>query len=1018
MRSLWLLVLAGCGNEPPSPALVHIEPEAPDTTHDLRVVVEEDALDLDKDDLTYRYVWSLEGVVQDDLTTDTVPADRTTRDDLWRVEVYADDGKAEGPAAVAEVSVGNAPPVATAALDPERPQSGVPVRCAMTALDPDMEDLLYTYQWFVNNSGVSVEETLQPTYFQRGDTVRCQATPYDGEAYGEEVSSPSAEVDNAAPVMTSVTISPTSPTREMTLVASVAATDADDDPITYTYAWKVAGDVIGINSSLPGTAVSRGDEVTVEVIPSDPQGPGTVMASAPVTVEDSPTRITAVTLSPTTVYTNDTITATLEGVVDADSDSPTFTYVWSADGVVVQSSTSNTLPGSLFSKNDLVEVSVTGDAGYGAGPATSASVTISNSAPSITTASLDETSLRESSDVRCSGGGFTDADGDSAANRYAWYVDGALVTFTGRDLDGTYFDKNQDVYCVVTAHDGTTAGNSLTTTSISVVNTPPGSPYVTLRPGRDASLSDDLECEVTTPSVDDDGDTITYTYAWTRDGAALSTASGTIPSADLVEGSTYECEVTPYDDEEAGFPSSGGPTTVYQIAGDLSLADADVTITGDGGNDYFGAGLAGGDWNGDGDDDLLVSHAGYADEVWVFHGPLSDGAASTADLRITPATMMSGWGLGRSASSAGDFDGDGAEDLVVGMPYDNSISSQNGGAWIFTGSPTGAVTTDAATTRFRAATGGAQAGFAVAGPGDLDGDGWDDVIVTAPWEDETLAGRNDSGAVYFVLGSDTPPTDVQPATVDAVLYGKNGGDNCGYSIASPGDVDGDGYANVIVGCINADGIASRSGLAYVLDGPVSWTSGTISTYAVATLAGGVNYEYMGYRVGAPGDVDGDGRGDLLVMASNGDNGSIADTGLTYLVLSPASGTIPLTTAADASFAGTASGDMFGHGMAGLPDLDGDGSRELVFGAYGDDVGTSSNLGGVGLFYGPHSGANDADDALAWFSGEKTGDQAGWTVASPGDYDGDGADDLVVSATGYDFSSTYDAGVVYVISTGP
>jgi hypothetical protein len=147
----------------------------------------------------------------------------------------------------------------------------------------------------------------------------------------------------------------------------------------------------------------------------------------------------------------------------------------------------------------------------------------------------------------------------------------------------------------------------------------------------------------------------------------------------------------------------------------------------------------------------------------------------------------------------------------------------------------------------------------VAGPGDVDGDGHDDVLVGAPNNDE---GGKDAGAAYLVLGPVTGTRDLSLA--DAKLLGERNNDQAGASVSGAGDVDADGHDDLLVGAhANSEG-GVLAGAAYVVLGPVT---GTLDLYyADAKLVGERREDYAGVSVSGAGDVDDDGHDDLLVGA--------------------------------------------------------------------------------------------------------------------------------------------------------
>ena len=155
----------------------------------------------------------------------------------------------------------------------------------------------------------------------------------------------------------------------------------------------------------------------------------------------------------------------------------------------------------------------------------------------------------------------------------------------------------------------------------------------------------------------------------------------------------------------------------------------------------------------------------------------------------------------------------------------------------------------------------------------MNGDGWDDLLVGARGEDSS------TGAVYLVLGPVSGTVDLGAA--DAKLTGEAEFDYAGGSVSGAGDVNGDGWDDLLVGAPYEDSGGSGAGAAYLVLGPVS---GTVDLAAAnAKLTGEAGSDWAGYSVSGAGDVNGDGSDDLLVGAYGEDTGG-SDAGAAYLVL--------------------------------------------------------------------------------------------------------------------------------------
>jgi hypothetical protein len=284
---------------------------------------------------------------------------------------------------------------------------------------------------------------------------------------------------------------------------------------------------------------------------------------------NTPPEITSLSMSPTEVYTNDVLTATVEST-DADGDAVTLAYIWYVDGVEVDE-TGNTLDGSIyFDRDQEVILEVTPSDGTNIGSLVSSSaITIMNSAPEATVASIGPAVVYTNDTLTATAEG-TDADGDTVTFSYAWYVDETPVAETGTSLDGSvYFEKNQAVYVEVTPDDGTTPGAFLASDTVIVSNSTPGAPEVSIDPEEPEEGVDDVVCVVDTDAIDDDAtDTLSYHFSWTVDGVewtgsttTTTFAGDTIGAADTSADEVWECTATATDGDSEG-PSASASATI------------------------------------------------------------------------------------------------------------------------------------------------------------------------------------------------------------------------------------------------------------------------------------------------------------------------------------------------------------------------------------------------------------------------------------------------------------------------
>ncbi|MHC5073153.1 MAG: hypothetical protein ACYTGO_21970, partial [Planctomycetota bacterium] len=324
--------------------------------------------------------------------------------------------------------------------------------------------------------------------------------------------------------------------------------------------------------------------------------------------------------------------------------------------------------------------------------------------------------------------------------------------------------------------------------------------------------------------------------------------------------------------------------------------------------------------------------------------------------------------FGFSVSGAGDLDKDGVADFIVGAYFDDNKGNQSGSVRAFSGRTGKILYTrdgDAA---------GDYLGQSVSGIGDVDRDGHDDFV---------------AGASININGSQRGYARVYSGKTGGTLHtflGDSAGDRFGISVSGAGDVNKDGYPDVIVGASFDDNNGFDSGSARVLSG--EWIDATFnkrtpkSKQILYTFNGDAAGDQLGVSVSGAGDVDKDGHADLVVGAWKDDNNG-SDSG-SARVFSGQTGKILHT------FSGDSAGDLFGVSVSGAGDVNTDGHADLIVGAHFDDNnGTQS--GSARVFSGKDG------KTLYTLDGKAAGDRFGTSVSGGADINGDGVADVVVGA---------------------
>lgn len=473
-----------------------------------------------------------------------------------------------------------------------------------------------------------------------------------------------------------------------------------------------------------------------------------------------------------------------------------------------------------------------------------------------------------------------------------------------------------------------------------------------------------------------------------------------------------------------------------QQAGTVVLpGDASARLDGVAADDLVGGAVAvAGDVDGDGIADTIVGDdraAGGAGQAIVsFGGPaLLPSSFATLGTHGFTITGRPGDKAGVSVSGAGDVNRDGLDDLIVGAS--GGAFTAPGRAYVVFGSAsTAAVDLGQLGSRGFEIDGPAVAdlvGVAVAGAGDVDGDGFDDVLVGAPLSGPL--GRSTAGQAFVVYGrSAVTPVDLaSPGAAASAIQGDATQSQAGTAVAGLGDTNGDGLSDVVVGApMRKVGNNTSTGIAYVVLG--SGTRGDVDLASLTTargfkITGSGKSNNAGSAVAGPGDVTGDGVPDVLVGAPGVHPGAGAgnvDQGRAYVVPgSAAPSDISLATGPGPGhairFDGVAANDRVGSAVAGAGDVNGDGHGDLLVAAKG----TNGLRGAAYVVYGPV--ADDlvlpslGDDGITITApGAASAASVGSAVAGGGDLDGDGRDDVLVGEDHADPAGLVNAGSVHAV----
>jgi len=480
---------------------------------------------------------------------------------------------------------------------------------------------------------------------------------------------------------------------------------------------------------------------------------------------------------------------------------------------------------------------------------------------------------------------------------------------------------------------------------------------------------------------------------------------------------------------------------------DINLGNLQSTqgfkIIGESSGDTSGSAVSSaGDFNGDGFDDIIIGAsqgvsyhgAGGTGKVYLIFGKAT--GFNNIDLRILNNSTgfriigeNSGDRCGAIVSSAGDYNGDGFVDIVIGAYAASGV----GKAYVIFGKSNGFsdinLSTLSAPTGFKIiGDNNNDNGWSVSGAGDINKDGYDDIIIGS------ISKSSGFGLSNVVFGKGIGFSDINLATLSTPngfkIFGESSATGNGFSVSNAGDLNGDGFADIIVGAVGTFSILSYTGRSYVIFGKNSGFSNidlsSLSHAQGFRIIGENGGDNCGYSVSSAGDINKDGFSDIIIGSPGY---SVSGSGKGYVIFGTNStfSDINLSTLAMPTgfkIFGENNGDVSSSCVSGVGDFNGDGFNDII--VYSPGASNSTGRGYV-IFgkNGTFSNINLSTLAMPTgfkIFGENNGDaratgissSSGNAVSSAGDINKDGFDDIIISAYNASPLNQASAGISYVI----
>jgi len=524
--------------------------------------------DMDQED--YHYSWLVDGVEVDGEATATLDGSHFDKGAQVICLAIPFDGTDEGPPVESQAAtILNSPPVLDgAAVEPGSGGRLDEFTCTTgDTTDADGDGVSLKYQWLTDGVEVpgATEQKYTPKDAAPGEKLSCAATPCDQQQCGGAVDAAPADIVNKVPSIDKVEVVPAAPCTDDELTCQPTGwLDEDNDAEQYDFAWFVDGvETQGQTAQTLAPEFSvKHQQIHCVATPDDGFDKGEPQVAIPVEVLNSPPVLSPVGITPDSGTKVTTFTCVAGDTSDKDDDPVDLKYEWLADGNVIENLVTETYKPVDQAAGTTIACRVTPYDDEGAGQTQKGpDVVLGNTPPVVAKVVLTPETAYTDSTLICTANGVDDLESDPVSLKYGWFLDDAeLIGKTESTLTGDHFSKHEKVHCSITPDDGIEEGDSVDSNGVTIQNTVPTTPTVSVAPAQ-PETEDDLICQIDAESTDKDGDPLDYAYQWYMDDVLQENfESAAVSQNDTMECQTWRCVATPGDGEEDGKPGEGEQT--------------------------------------------------------------------------------------------------------------------------------------------------------------------------------------------------------------------------------------------------------------------------------------------------------------------------------------------------------------------------------------------------------------------------------------------------------------------------